>query len=488
MKSLIFGFTALLAFTTSNIQANSEAPLEWLITSTLQHKVDANGHLEHHDSLVKEIFSAVDYDAVNDELKIGSEKSNLQLRGKLESFLNTQKRIKSQSVNEDYSSFMKEGKTVSKKVTLYRTTFKNQGTYYFNHVHTNISQDNRDLKFLKITPQKTFSLIESFLKKRRTNGTVAFTDHDTDKAYDVVAGLNKTRLNTLRGVEWGGSTHMCLVGIKKNWDNLPNGRKYAKEESIKQSRSSNGFRIINHPNRKTPFAYTGWGDADGVEVWNTILENSPFLLFKLKRSNNRAAFKQWADSLKLGKKYTAVAGSDFHFTIPCFRDRSLIYPVNFIPDSKNSETKELLHKGRSSFLTRPDAPKLTLRAKFVNQDKWAQMGETINGQGELEVRLFGDFSDTRKRIGGACYKTINSFYKLMTFWKKRRWEIRFYNLAGEVIAKRSLNPKRFGKKHFKAVVQIPVEKKEIIRAELWSVNKKSKHVDLLGATNPIYLN
>ena len=297
------------------------------------------------------------------------------------------------------------------------------------------------------------------------------------------------RLNKLRGVEWGGSTHMCLIGIKENWKDLPNGRNYKGEESIIKSRTSQGFRIVNHPNRSKVFSYKNWNDANGVEVWNTPLENSPFLKLNLKRSNNRKALQQWSDSLKENKSYTAMAGSDFHFIIPCLRDRSLIYPVNFIPSQDNTKTKQYLMQGRSSFLTRPDAPKLTLVAKYADQTNWANMGEKISGKGKVNVELYGDFSDTNKQLGGTCYNTIRTFYRLFTFWKKRFWELRFYNKNGDVIAKRILNPKKFNyKKHFKATFNLPMAKNDIVRAEVWQVNRKSRSIDLLGATNPIYLN
>jgi hypothetical protein len=320
-------------------------------------------------------------------------------------------------------------------------------------------------------------------------GTVAFTDHDTDKSFDLIANLNQATLGTIRGVEWGGKTHMCLVGIKKNWDNLSHGREFQGEESIIQSRSSDGFRIVNHPNRKGVFPHTSWSDADGVEVWNTVLENSPFSRLNIKRNNNRDAFAQWTESLKKGKSHTAVAGSDFHFIIPCLKERPLMYPLNFIPAGDKTKTKQYLKDGRVSFGTRPGAPKLTLRAKLNNTGKVYNMGDKIVGNGNLEVSLYGDFSDANKKIGGVCYRVVNRFYRLFSFWKKSTWEIRFYNLAGGVIAKREINPKWYNyKKHFRAVINLKAKGTEIVRAELWSVNKKSRKVDLIAATNPIYIN
>lgn len=474
----------------TNLFANSsinydKAPLEWLITSAIQEKIDDHGHLMHNDPLVQNIFKSVDFNSDQDEIYLTSSKNTFSLKQELIDFLKTKN--KGNSYDAKYEKWTNEG-YAPLSVTLYKTNYKVPGHYYFNHVHTDISQDNADLKFLKISPARTFSLIETFLKNRRIKGTVAFTDHDTDRAFDLVKNLDKKYLTPLRGIEWGGKTHMCLIGLKENWDNINNGRKYIGEESIIQSRSSEAFRIVNHPNRKKVFPYTSWLDADGVEVWNTILENSPFLSLKLKRSNNRDAFKQWTDALKSGKKYTAMAGSDFHFTIPCLRDRTLAYPLNFIPETDTANTKQYLHQGRTSFVTRPTAPKLTLRAKFSDQKNWANMGDSIQGKGKVDVTLYGDFSDSNKRIGGACYNIVNRFYKLISFWKKNRWEIRFYNKQNELLAKRYINPRWYNyKKHFKATIEMPITASDLIRAELWSINRKSKSVDLLGATNPIYL-
>lgn len=482
-------FLALLLLTPTLFASTpeiKEAPLEWLITSTLQEKIDDHGHLETHDPLVESIFENIHYDVENDNIILTSNKSTHELRGKLIQFIDGQNK-RTRRYDPKYQRWLKEAKNSPLKVNLFKINYKPKGFYYFNHVHTNISQDNAEMKWLKITPKKTFRLIEKFLKRRRAQGTVAFTDHDSDEAFDKVVNLNQSRLKPLRGVEWGGKTHMCLIDIKENWDELANGRTYEGETSVIKSRSSGGFRIVNHPNRKKPFPYTSWLDADGVEVWNTILENSPFLLFNINRSNNRTAFLQWKNALKTNKRYTALAGSDFHFSIPCLKERTLVYPVNYIPAEDKELTREYLFKGRSSFVTRPTAPKLSLSA--TKNNKTAHMGDSVKVSDNLQVELIGDFSDVNKRIGSVCYNTVRKFYKLFTFWKKRRWEIRFYNLNNELIAKRYINPKWYSyKKHFKAVINMPINGKDLIRAELWSINRKSKSVDLLGATNPIYIN
>ena len=474
----------------------NDAPMEWLISSTLAEKMYDDDFDENHkhdfkkDPLVTEILQSIKYDPLNDEMIILNNKSTEGLKEKLISYLSKNFINKT---DQKYLTWKQNShKKSPQKVRLFKvkTKRKSEGYYYFNHVHTDISQDNSSLKWLKISPKNTFKIIESFLKRRNTQGVVAFTDHDTDKAFDQVSSLQNNILSTLRGVEWGGATHMCLIDIDKDWSELSNGRKYEGEESIKMSRSSNGFRIVNHPNRKKVFPYTSWGDANGVEVWNTIMEGAPFTRLNLKRSNNRDALKQWNDSLKQNKQYTAVAGSDFHFIIPCLRDRSLHYPANFIPAKDTAKAREYLDQGRVSFLTRPTAPKLTLKAKFTNQSHWHHMGDRVfNSDKNIEVELYADFSDVHKRIGGACYNTINTFYKLFTFWKKRFWEVRFYNKNGDVIAKRTLNAKKYNSKnHFRMTFPYELNDSDIIRAELWEINKKNRSVDLLGATNPIYFN
>ncbi len=462
-----------------------DAPIEFLMINSLKQSFDDHGHLSKNKSLVNDIFKNIHYNIDNDEIIISKNKNLKKLRSRLINLL--QVSDKSKAIDPLFLRWEKES-APTHNVSLYRVNQIPEGHYYFNHIHTNISQDNRDLKYLKISPYKTYKYIDRFLRKRRTIGTTSFTDHDTDKAFDLLNKRTNSRLKTLRGIEWGGSTHMCLIDIKKDWKELSNGRKYSGIESIIKSRTSGGFRIVNHPNRKKEFHHSNWSDANGVEVWNTLLENSPFLRLNLERSNNRRALTQWTESLKKGKKYTAMAGSDFHFIIPCLRDRSLIYPVNFIPTKNNKNTRMELEKGNTSFLTRPDAPKLTLIAKYASQRNWKSMGETIKGSGKVQINLFGDFSDTNKRLGGSCYNIINSFYRLLTFWKKRFWEVRFYNKSGDLIAKRLINPKRFNyKRHFKAVLEVPMEKHDLIRAELWQVNRKSQSIDLLGATNPVYI-
>ena len=458
------------------------APTEWLIAHTMQLKLSESEHLED-DKLIHEIFNTVEY--LEDELIINKSSVKLHdLQTNLLSYIRNK-----QNNNQDsalYEKFTGHENEKNIKKVLYRTNFAPKGHYYFNHVHTKISQDNSSLKWLKISPTKTFKLLDKFLKRRSSSGSVALTDHDTDIAYEEVLPLKSERLHPLRSVEWGGKTHMCLIDIIKDWDHLSLGRDFTDEDSIIMSRTSEGARIVNHPNARYNFPYQSWLDADAVEVWNTPYENSPFLWLNIERSHNLEAFLQWKNALKENRNYTAIAGSDFHFKIPCLTERMLVYPVNFIPETDITKTKEYIKKGNLSFLTRPTAPKLTLLGKFSHQKNWANMGDEIEGRGHLQIQIFGDFSDVKKRIGGTCYNIVNNFYRLLTFWKKRYWQLRVYNKQGKIIAKQAINPKKFGpKKHFKLELEILINQNDAIRAELWEINRKSKSVDLLGATNAL---
>lgn len=485
MLKLIGLFSVIFSLSSYASVTIKDAPMEWLVVETLQHKYNEPLIGQVQDDLLKEISENIEYDIARDELIFKTQKNLVELRKKLIQFL--EPKYKKTKIDEMFAAWEAE-KNTGVTIKLEGTSEKVNGFYYFNHVHTNISQDNSSLKWLKHSPKETYRMLKSFLNRRRARGAVALTDHDSDKAHDSIQSILDPKLYSLRGVEWGGATHMCLVGIKENWSNLPHGREYAGEESVKESRSSEGFRIVNHPNRKNPaFPQLSWLDADGVEVWNTILENAPFYY---KRSNNRDALNQWTDSLQRGQSYTAVAGSDFHFTIPCLQEKTLVYPVNFIPGTDQAKTKDYLFNGRTSFITRSEAPKLTLRARRDSESKWILMGGKLPNAKKIDVELLADFSDTRARLGGFCYNTVRRFYRLFTFWKKEIWEVRFYNLKNEVIGKQIINPKLYNaKKHLKASFSLNLNNAtDVVRAELWAVNKKQKQIDLLGATNPIYIN
>lgn len=485
MKKLILVFLLTSMAVQARVPSIDEAPYEWLVAQTLLKKMGSYNHI-WGDKLLDQVLDSIDYDSEIDELRLTSNKKTHQLRKEMLSFLS--ERNKAEEVDLWYEKWRGEGKSPIEVRTRKREIHA-KGFYFFNHVHTKISQDNSSLKFLKISPEKTMKLIKGFLKKRKKQGVAAITDHDTDHGFDEVDHLINDDFGILRGVEWGGTTHMCLVDIKKDWDLLDKGREFRHEESVIKSRSSGGFRIVNHPSKKDDFPFTRWLDADGVEVWNTIMEDAAFRKIPLKKSNNREALQQWVNSLSAGKRHTAVAGSDFHFIIPCLRDRSLHYPANYFPEPK-SDVKELLMKGRNSIVTLPTAPLLNLQASFGNGE-WAKMGDEISGSGELKVLLTADFSDSRTKMRSVCYNVIDSFTKLITFWKKKRWELRFYNMSGELVAKEKINPRKYkpGKGFISGFkMSIPTGSSDLIRAELWSINKKTKVIDLLGLTNPIYIN
>ncbi|MBK24885.1 MAG: hypothetical protein CME70_12875 [Halobacteriovorax sp.] len=486
MKAL---FISLFIFSTPVFASAdlSKAPFEWLVAQTLMEKLDHENHV-HEDKLTKEIFETINYDEESDSLILSSSRKTNALRKKLVEHVS--KLAERRDSDPLYQQWKKEGRSKI-NVRTRKSTSTDSGYYFFNHIHTEISQDNSSLKFLKISPEKTINLVKGFLEKRNAKGVASLTDHDTDRGFEDVKDMADDNLGIVRGIEWGGSTHMCLIDIKKDWDLLSKGREYKYEESIIKSRSSEGFRIANHPSKKDGFPYTRWLDVDGVEVWNMIMEDAAFRKLPLKKANNRKALDQWVQSLAAGKRHTAMAGGDFHFIIPCLKDRSLHYPANYIPTNDGTPLKDILKEGRTSITTMPTAPNLRLRASFEDSNEWAEMGQDLKGEGELKILLTADFSHTKTLMRSACYNIIAGFTKLLTFWKKRRWELRFYNMNGELIAKESIKPRKFGaKKSFISGFKWPVAKgkAELIRAELWSINKKTESIDLLAMTNPIYIN
>ncbi len=389
-----------------------------------------------------------------------------------------------------YQSWLKEDFSLV-TVNIVNTPKKIAGLYFFNHIHTNLSLDNEDLRAFKLSSERIFRIVEGFLRRREAKGVMVFTDHNTDKAYDQTQKIKSRFLSQLRSVEWGGATHMNLIGIKENWELLEKGRDFSGEQTVIKSRSSEGLRVINHPNRKGVFPFTSWLDSDGVEVWNTIMEERPYSKMIAEKSHNRDAFQQWHESLAAGKRYTALAGSDFHFVIPCLRDRVLFYPTNFIPaeNLKDVDIKERLREGQVSFLTKPVAPKLSLQARLVDQKKWTSMGDELQGAGQVEVLLRADFSDIRKPMNSGCYKFFDFTARSFTSKKRKTWELRFYNKQDQLIAKAPISAAQYNKKnHFEARLELKFqEESDLIRAELWSINKELQQVDLLAATNPIYI-
>ena len=69
-----------------------DAPLEWLISATVQSKISDHDHDHDHlsDTLLKEIFESVKYDTNNDDLILSSNKKTYELRSKLISYLSQQ--------------------------------------------------------------------------------------------------------------------------------------------------------------------------------------------------------------------------------------------------------------------------------------------------------------------------------------------------------------------------------------------------------------
>lgn len=489
MKFLVLVFL-IVQFANASAVTIKDAPMEWLIVQAMQQKIASGQYFNTEDTLMKEIFDVADYDKENDELIVHQGRKSNLLRGKLINLINSS--IDKSKEPDPVFQMWRQEKNPELPIQVNVVKEVPGGFYFFNHVHTIISMDNTWLLPLKMGPSRTFRWIEKFLRKRDARGVVSFTDHNDDRAYDKAKHKRNGTLDLLRGVEWGGSTHMGLIGIKKDWEFVRRGREFKKEESIKVSKSSGGFRILNHPFRgDRTYPHAGWLDVDGIEVWNTILENAPYAKFNVfKKLNNRRALTEWTSALKAGKRYTAVGGTDFHFIIPCLRDRVLHYPANYIQGENISDAKELLLKGQSSFLIGPKVPKLLMAASFEGKQDRSIMGGEMQGIGNLQVELVADFTDTKKKMRSLCYNTIGAFSRLLSGSEKKKiWEMRFYNQAGNLIAKQKIDRRKFSpKKSFKANFTLAITGQELIRAELWSINTEKKTVDLLAATNPIYIN
>ena len=200
----------------------SEAPMGWLVANTLTEKLDDHGHLKE-DKLVVDIFNTIEYNAEDNELIINENKRTRGLRSRLVQFIS--KRSRTKQIDPLYQKWKKEGSSKI-NVRTRKVQLGGAGFYFFNHIHTNISQDNSSLKILKIKPEKTIELVKGFLKKRKAKGVAALTDHDTDRGFDTVKFMADENLGIKRGIEWGGSTHMCLIDIKENWDLLSKGRTF----------------------------------------------------------------------------------------------------------------------------------------------------------------------------------------------------------------------------------------------------------------------
>ncbi|MBT3586595.1 MAG: hypothetical protein HN509_16925 [Halobacteriovoraceae bacterium] len=367
--------------------------------------------------------------------------------------------------------------------------------YFFNHIHSKYSKDNKELKLLKYSPEKIAKLANKFVKKRKSQGSMTFNDHGHVGAYDDVKDKKYSHMSFLRGVEWGGRSHMNLMGVVDNWNNLPNGRQFAYEEIVQEAASSEAVRIANHPAGEGNYwPIDRWSDLEAIEVWNSVMEERPFKFVKfLPISNNRTALKLWNDDLKLGNKRTALGGTDFHFHIPCATERAMFFPANIIaiPHNEPYNVKKEVKRGNVSIITRPTSPKLFLSASTGSETSYKEfgMGGNISGQGIAKIKLVADYSSSRKRLKGLCYNAVGGFFKSLSLFKKETWELRFYNTKSEQPFLKVKLPKK-SKTGEVVEFDYPIKagEKDFVRAELWVVNKKLKLIEHLALTNPVTFN
>ena len=73
-------------------------------------------------------------------------------------------------------------------------------------------------------------------------------------------------------------------------------------------------------------------------------------------------------------------------------------------------------------------------------------------------------------------------------FKREKRELRFYRTGSQVPFAKVKIPNNSKSIEIDFEYNIRDLKKNYIRAELWQVNKKYKFIELLGLTNPIYIN
>jgi hypothetical protein len=367
--------------------------------------------------------------------------------------------------------------------------------YFFNHVHTNRSLDNKDLKAAKLSPRSTFEQVDAFLKLRGESGFLALTDHNDDRSFDEIQPLMRpgSRVQALRSAEWGLPTHMGLIGLGPNWPLLAEYRQYKGIQMIEASRGAAELRIVNHPDYESrEWAPAEWGDADAVEVWNGPFDQRPFYLKKsLSKGHNDLALKQWAETLAEGRRYTAVAGSDWHFDVPCLMDRYLFYPANvvFAASARPDDVVAAVRSGHLSVLTKPEAPKLHLTAGWEGAGLRVAMGDALPGSGALVVELQADYSDIRVPMRQSCYPLVAGRADAIHPAKDERMVAELFQASRgtEPVARAELagnaQPQSIAFK-----LEVTGSRKDSVRVELWRENPATGFRELQGLTNPVYLN
>jgi len=368
--------------------------------------------------------------------------------------------------------------------------------YFFNHVHSRHSKDNGWAKPLKFSAAKILRHTRDFLAERNQTGMVAVTDHNDDRSFDEIEGEARDgRVTSLRSVEWGLGSHLGMIGVVPQWEKLPDYAQYKHLSQLEVSRGVARLRIVNHPNyrgREWPLKF--WGDADAVEVWNTPYEERPFVLAakSFSRSNNRLALAQWVESLKNtlvgGRKYPAVAGSDFHFNAPCVRERFLLYPTNVVlsADNRADRVTDAIAQGRVSIVVSPESPKLFLRAAVGKEVR--DIGGTIVAAkaAKIHVTATGDFLDARARLEPGCYEGFKRSLTRRYPLDRDRFEVRVFQGTREG---KPVWTGTMRREPFLSTLKLELDwsgaGRDYIRAELWRVQKSRE--ELAGFTNPIHL-
>jgi hypothetical protein len=481
-----------------------KVPTEWLLAQAA-FIVTEEEH-EHKGSNIS-ISASNELASIYRELRLDSTREvfkstehEAKLRNKIILFIRQYTSItplkKISETNDLYKAWLQEPEQKVSKYKWRKLRSAPKSVFFFNHVHTKYSKDNDAMKSFKFSPLKTLKVANGFVKKRNALGSMSFNDHENSNAYSEVIDhvLENPNMTAFRGAEFGGKTHMGLVGIKNDWPKVSDGKKWSHENLMDQARDSLALRIVNHPGQKSKlWTFDRWLDTDGIEVWNSILEERPMRIFKklIKNKNNREAMNQWVKHLEQKGPVTAMSGSDFHFYIPCLIDRGLFYPTNIIPGNNNNPKfiRQQVQKGNVSILTKPTAPKLNLQANWTGDPQRVGMGDNLKGHGKLQIILTADYSDVRTKMRSLCYETIHTFTKIFNAFKKEKMELRFYTMDSKVpFTKVRLPKKKKGAYQVEVSLDISQDEKNYIRAELWQVNKKFEFIEVLGITNPIYLN
>jgi hypothetical protein len=352
--------------------------------------------------------------------------------------------------------------------------------YFFNHIHSNDSHDNPSLKWFKKSPMTIFKSALRYLKSDQAEGMIAITDHNSDISYDQLLGSGlldggNPGLTTVRAAEWGLRTHMGLLNLPSNWAPLQEPAKYSGLGQVEAADGTGALRIVNHPGfRGKEWRWQDWGQAEAVEVWNGPIHPPRIAHAYFGKIHNDQTIQQWVESLKAGFRYTAVTGTDFHFKIPFTRSWTyMLFPANLVFAADNSPDTVLsaIRQGRVSLQLSPSAPKLYLRAAWAGQDQSpAELGGSLNGEGRLQAEVLLE-------AGAHSKRNVDD-----EIWVYRglKGDLPVLKIPAHIPSKSADNPLKLC---FSVSVEQPAQP-DFIRVELRGHHGR----DLLGLTNPIYLN